>query len=51
MLLKKKGSYDQENLEKLVFCSLILDIHTVYINIEGVLRSPKFKNLVLFNLT
>lgn len=46
MRLKKKGSYDQEDLEKLVFCSLILDIHTIYMNIVGILRSPEFKNLV-----
>lgn len=46
MLLKKKGSYDQVDLENLVYCGLILDIHAMHMNILEIPRSSEIKNLV-----
>lgn len=46
MLLKKKSSYDQVDLENLVYCGLILDIHTMHINILDIPRSSEIKTLV-----
>lgn len=50
MLLKKMGFYDQVDIEKLVYSSLILDFYTSHINILCILRSPEIENLLtLFN--
>lgn len=38
MLLKKMGFYDQVDIEKLVYSSLILDFYTSHINILGIIR-------------
>ena len=47
MLLKQMGSCDQVDLERPIYCSLILSIHAVRIIIFGILRHSEIKILTI----